>query len=330
MSTATTTAEHETASALVPFKRKTQPVSKYAMGKAPIVPPGSVTNRSLTFVIGIMCFLAALTSGGVYLVFQAANVWTNNMSSEITVQVPQRAGDTGDAKVNEISKFLTDQNGIKRVNVFTKDQSLKLVEPWIGKAEVLKTFSFPRLIAVEIDRDQPPEIPTLKSVLEAKFPGALLDDHGLWRNEIRRLSRLIEIGGLAVIFLMATATFAVIISAARSALASNREIVEVLHLVGAEEKFIARQFEGHFVKVGIKAGVIGVGAAAAAFALFPYVTGEIGSSVASEAELRRVIGAGTLDMWGYIVLSLVVVAVALICKMTSRYGVRRILREHTL
>ncbi len=319
-----------TTSLPVPFKLKGQALSKYAMGKAPIVPPGSVTGRSLTLVIAIMCFLVALTAGGVYLIFQATNVWTNNMSSEITVQVQQRGGDLTDAKVAEVTKFLTDQPGIKRVTPFSQDQSLKLVEPWIGKSEILKTFAIPRLVAVEIDREQPPELPTLKRVLETKYPGALLNDHGLWRSEIRRLTRIVEISGLVLILLMVLATVGVIIAAARSALASNREIVEVLNLVGAQEKFIARQFEVHFLKVGIRAGVFGVGCAALVFLSIPYVTEEVGSSVASGAEIKRLIGAGTLDTPGYLILLAVVIAVALICKMTSRYGVRSILNQHSI
>ena len=311
----------------VPFRARPQSPIKFARTNAPIVPPGSVTGGSLTLVVAIMAFLAALTAGGVYVVFNAANVWTNRISAEMTVQIQQRAGDSGDDRTAEITRFLSDQNGVKRVTPFTREQSLKLVEPWIGKSEVLKTFAIPRLIAVEIDQDNPPDISTLKKVLEAKYPGALLDDHGHWRHEIRRLTRLLELAGIGMLFLMATATAAVIIAAATSALASNREIVSVLNFVGAEEKFIARQFEAHFLKVGIKAGIVGAGLAAIVFLCLPYLTEGVSSSVTSKAEIRRLIGAGTLDLYGYIVLLVVVIAVAAICKMTSRYGVRSILNQ---
>lgn len=311
----------------VPINARPQSPDKFARPNAPIVPPGSVTGRSLTLVVAIMAFLAALTAGGVYVIFNAANVWTNKIAAEITVQIQQRGEDAGDAKTAEIARFLADQNGVKRVTPFTREQSLQLVEPWIGKSDVLKSFAIPRLVAVEIDQDNPPEIATLKKVLEAKYPGALLDDHGHWRKEIRRLTRLLELAGIGMLFLMAAATAAVIIAAATSALASNREIVSVLNFIGAEEKFIARQFESHFLKVGIKAGIAGVGLAAVVFICLPYLTEGFSSSVTSKAEIRRLVGAGTLDLYGYIVLLFVVVAVAGICKMTSRYGVRSILNQ---
>ncbi len=311
----------------VPIQTRAPASVKFARANAPIVPPGSVTGRSLTLVIAIMGFLASLTAGGVYMIFNAANVWTNRISAEITVQIQQRAGEMSEEKAGEVTKFLSDQNGIKKVTPFSREQSLKLVEPWIGKSEVLKSFAIPRLIAVEIDQDNPPEIPTLKKVLEAKYPGALLDDHGHWRAEIRRLTRLLELAGVGMLILMATATAAVIVAAATSALASNREIVSVLNFVGAEERFIARQFEAHFLKVGVKAGIVGTGLAALVFRCVPYLTSGVSSSATSQVEIRRFIGAGTLDWGGYIVLLLVVVAVAAICKMTSRYGVRRILNQ---
>ena len=311
----------------VPFKARPQPVVKFARANAPIVPPGSVTGGSLTLVVAIMSFLAALTAGGVYVIFTAANVWTNKIAAEITVQVQPHAGDAGDEKAAEVTRFLSDQNGIRRVTPFTREQSLKLVEPWIGKSEVLKTFAIPRLIAVEVDRDNPPDISTLRKVLEAKYPGALLDDHGHWRAEIRRLTRLLELAGIGMLLLMATATGGVIIAAATSSLASNREIVSVLNFVGAEERFIARQFEAHFLWVGIKAGIVGAGLAAIVFLCLPYLTEGVSSSATSQAEIRRLVGAGTLDLYGYIVLLVVVIAVAAICKMTSRYGVRRILNQ---
>jgi cell division transport system permease protein len=311
----------------VPIKTRTLPAVKFARANAPIVPPGSVTGRSLTLVIAIMGFLASLTAGGVYVVFNAANVWTNKISAEITVQIQQRPGDAGEDRTAEITKFLKTQNGIKRAIPFTREESLQLVEPWIGKSEVLKSFAIPRLIAVEIDRDNIPDISTLKMVLESKYPGTLLDDHGHWRHEIRRLTRLLELAGIGMLLLMATATAAVIIAAATSALASNREIVSVLNFIGAEERFIARQFEAHFLKVGIKAGVVGAGLAAIVFLCLPYLTAGVSSSATSKEEIRRLIGAGSLDLGGYIVLLVVVVAVAAICKMTSRYGVRRILNQ---
>jgi cell division transport system permease protein len=301
------------------------PKRRFAPGKAPIVPPGSVTGRSLTVVIAIMGFLACLTAGAVYMINQSASAWLRDIASEVTVQVrPEGTSAEVDAQAKEIAKFLSGQIGIGNVQLLTIDQSAELVEPWLGQVSAVKDLPLPRLIAVEIARDNPPDIETLRAALTSKYPAATIDDHRAWQQQIRRVTASLALGGMAVIVLMAAATVGIVVSAARSAIASNREIVEVLNFVGAEEKFIARQFELHFFKVGIKAGIVGAVAAGFVFFCLPILT-EFLSGAATHAEIRRLIGTGRLDWLGYVSLLLVVVVIAAICLVTSRFGVRRIL-----
>jgi cell division transport system permease protein len=302
-----------------------QPKRRFAPGKAPIVPPGSVTGRSLTIVIAIMGFLACLTAGAVYMINQSASAWLRDVGSEVTVQIrPDGDVEEVEKRSQEIVRFLTGQIGVREVQLLSLDQSAELVEPWLGQISAVKELPLPRLIAVQIDRDNPPDLTTLRAALTSKFPAATLDDHRAWQQQIRRVTGSLALGGIAVIVLMGMATIAVVVSAARSAMASNREIIEVLNFVGAEERFIARQFELHFLTLGIRAGIVGAFAAAAVFFSLPIIT-EYLSGAATHAEIRRLVGTGRLDMFGYVSLLIVVVAIAAICQMTSRFGVRRIL-----
>jgi cell division transport system permease protein len=302
-----------------------QPKRRFAPGKAPIVPPGSVTGRSLTVVIAIMGFLACLTAGAVYMINQSASAWLRDVGSEVTVQVsPDGNAEEVESRSRDIVRFLTGQIGVREVQLLSIEQSAELVEPWLGQISAVKELPLPRLIAVQIDRDNPPDISTLRAALTSKFPAGTLDDHRAWQQQIRRVTGSLALGGIAVIVLMAAATIAVVVSAARSAMASNREIIEVLNFVGADERFIARQFELHFLMLGIRAGIGGALTAAFVFLSLPVVT-EYLSGAATHAELRRLLGTGRLDMLGYASLLIVVVAIAAICQMTSRVGVRRIL-----
>jgi cell division transport system permease protein len=293
-------------------------------GKAPIVPPASVTGRSLGLVIGIMVFLACLTAGAVYMVNQSAAAWLRDVASEVTVQIkPEGAADEVERTAEKVAGFLTNQIGVRRASLLSLDQSAELVEPWLGQIAAIKELPLPRLIAVQIDRDNPPDVATLRTVLTNKYPTASLDDHRAWQSQIRRVTGSLAAAGLAIIALVALATIAIVVSAARSAIASNRDIVEVLNFVGAEERFIARQFELHFLKLGIKAGIVGATAAGMVFFLMPVIADYM--SGAASAEFRRLVGTGRLDIMGYFSLLIVVVVIAAICQLTSRYGVRRIL-----
>ena len=297
-------------------------------GTAPIVQPASVAGRALTVVIAIMTFLACLTSGAVYVVNQSANDWFADIASEVTVQVSEGQGSEFEKKVTLVSLFLAKQPGILRVNPLSAEESGKLLEPWLGGSDVLSALPVPRLIAVEIDRSSPPDLHALRASLESTFQGLTLDDHRRWQAELRTVTRSLVLGGIAVLMLVGAATVASIVSATKSAMASNREIIEVLHFVGARERFIAHEFEKHFLNIGIRAGLVGAFGATVVFLLLPLTMRLLSGRGLAAAEFRQFIGSAVLDWPGYLLFGFVVVVVATLCMLTSRFGVYRILKSY--
>ena len=109
---------------------------------------------------------------------------------------------------------------------------------------------------------------------------------------------------------MGAATTAIIVSATKSAMASNRDIVEVLHFVGATDRFIAREFERHFLRLGVRAGVVGALWAILVFLAMPTVMELMGGGAVTIAEIRRLVGIATLDLPGYFLIGIVVLVIA--------------------
>ena len=296
---------------------------------APVVPAGSVTGRSLTLVVSIMCFLACLTAGAVYMINQSASAWLKDVASEVTVQVEPREGADTNKLVKDVTAFLERHPGVRSAKPLSLEDSAALIEPWLGKSDALKSLPVPRLISIALDANQEEDIKQLRQRLTAQFPkGVVLDDHRHWQQQIRTVTHSLALGGLAILMLVGAATTAIIISATRSAMASNREIVEVLHFVGATDRFIAREFEKHFLRLGIRAGVVGAVSAMLVFYLLPTVMDVIGGRAVTMTDLRWMIGAGVLDAPGYIVLLVVVFVISGLCMLTSRFGVFRILNGH--
>jgi cell division transport system permease protein len=298
---------------------------EFEPGRTPIVPAGSVTGRSLTLVISIMCFLACLTAGAVYMMNQSASAWLKDIAGEVTIQVEPREGGDINKTVLDVAVYLGRQPGIVAVRPMTTADSAALLEPWLGQSDVLKALPVPRLIAIELDRATPPDLAELRSALTKQYQGVVLDDHRHWQQQIRAVTRSFALGGLAILMLVGAATTAIIVSATRSAMASNREIVEVLHFVGATDRFIAREFEGHFLRLGIRAGLVGALCAMAVFVVMPTVMEMLGGGSITLAEMNRLIGSGTLDTQGYLLMGGVVIVIAALCMLTSRFGVYRIL-----
>lgn len=292
---------------------------------APVVPASSVTGRSLTLVITIMCFLACLTAGAVYMINQSASAWLKDIASEVTVQVEPQDDGNIEKSVSDISAFLERQPGIAKVKPLSVETSAELLEPWLGKSDVLKALPVPRLIAIELDRGSPPDLDAVRKDLEKQFKGASLDDHRRWQQQIHTVTRSFALGGLAILLLVAAATTAIIVSATKSSMASNREIVEVLHFVGATDRFIAHEFEKHFLRLGVRAGLVGAASALIVFGTMPLMVELLGGGAVTLSEMHVLVGSGYLDMAGYVLLGIVVVVVAALCMLMSRLGVYRIL-----
>ncbi len=299
--------------------------ARQSRAAAPIVPAGSVTGKSLTVVITIMCFLGCLMAGAVYLVNQSAARWFSDISSEVTVQVKPISGTNTNKRVNQVALYLKQQQGIQSINILSAEDSSVLLEPWLGRVDALSALPVPRLVAVAIDQSNPPDIDRLRQAIQGSFRGVVLDDHRHWRSQIRTVTRSLALGGITMLILMAAATTAIIVSATRSALSANKEIVEVLHFVGATDSFIAREFEKHFLALGIRAGLIGAFFATVVFMLMPALIQIVGGQAITMAEIQRLLGSATLDLPGYILLVIVVIVIAALCMLTSRYGVYRIL-----
>ncbi|MGZ6049653.1 MAG: ABC transporter permease, partial [Phenylobacterium sp.] len=118
-----------------------------------------------------------------------------------------------------------------------------------------------RLVAVTLDAKHPADAKALSAALAAKDVDATVDDHSRWIKDIRRAGAVVRWLGLGVFLLIAAAAGAVVAFATRAGLAARRDVVEVLHLAGAEDAFIAQLFQVRFARVAGLAGAIGAAAA---------------------------------------------------------------------
>jgi cell division transport system permease protein len=125
-----------------------------------------------------------------------------------------------------------------------------------------------------------------------------------------------------VLALVLTATILSVTFATRAAMASNRPVIEVLHLIGAKNAFIAENFQRHFLELGLKGGAAGGGCAIVLFALAEIMSRR--SEGASDgSEITALFGVLSLGIWGYVAVVAQVVLIALVTAATSRHTVNR-------
>ena len=291
---------------------------------ASIVPADSIAGRALLAVIAIMTFLAALTLGAVVLVRSAAGEWQADVAREVTIQVRPAEGRDVEAAVQRAAALATATPGIADVRPYTKEESARLLEPWLGSGLALNELPVPRLIVVRIAPGAAPDFAALNKQLAAQVPGASLDDHRGFVDRMRAMARSAVAAGLAVLGLVLAATMLSVMFATRGAMASNRPIVEVLHVVGAKQSFIAGEFQRHFMLVGLKGGAVGGGAAIVLFALAALFSRWFGGGP-DESQIGALFGHLSLGLEGYGAVVGLIVLVAAVTTLTSRLTVQRTL-----
>ena len=230
---------------------------------APFLPEKEARDGALIFVVAVLCFLACLTAVGVIAADRAAGGWTGQLTGEATVIVRPHGGETPDAAAARAAEALAGTPGVTEARALEPAKAYDLIRPWLGDVSDLEDLPVPRLVAVTLDGKRPASARQLSAALKAQNVDATVDDHSIWIKDIRRAGALVRWLGAAVFLLIAAAAAAVVAFATRAGLAARRDVVEVLHLAGAEDGFIARLFQVRFARVAGLAGLAGAGAAAA-------------------------------------------------------------------
>lgn len=289
-----------------------------------IIPAGSISGRSLAAVVAIMTFLISLTTGAATLVVAAASDWRSEVGREVTIQVRPAAGRDIEADVREAAEIARAAAGIAEVRAYTKAESARLVEPWLGAGLSLDELPIPRLIVVKLLPGAQPDFAALRQSLAAKVANASLDDHRRWIARMRAMAGTAVAGGLAVFALVLAATVLSVTFATRGAMATNRPIIEVLHYVGATDNFVSNQFQRHFLMLGFKGGAIGGGAAILLFGVVEATNNWLAGTPGGD-EVAALFGNFSIGVPGYLAIMMQIVFMALVTALASRRTVKRLL-----
>jgi cell division transport system permease protein len=295
-----------------------------ARAETPIVPKTSVAGSALVAVVAIMTFLASLTTGGVTLVIRSASEWQSEVAREMTIQVRPTANRNVDAEVAKAVAIARATSGIAEVRPFSRQDSARLLEPWIGAGHMLEDLPVPRLIVVRTQSGQQPDLASLRAALAQQVVGATLDDHRAWVERMRTMAGSAITVGIAMLALMIAATILSVAFATRGAMAANRPIVEVLHFIGARDGYIARQFQRHFLVLGLKGGAIGGAAAMVLFALAQLAVDRFIGTAGGD-EIAALFGSFSIGLLGYALIVLQIIISAAVTAGTAREVVNRTL-----
>jgi cell division transport system permease protein len=278
--------------------------------KITILPPENLAGPALSAVTMVMTFLACLALGCSLLADRAADRWLQRATSALSVQIVETGTLTAEEQLPNVLRELEAAPGIDAIRVLTRDDLVALLEPWLGTGNIGEDMPLPLLIEVTPNADNPPATNALAAQIRAVAPGARLDTHGRWRETLESTANALQLFAALVLTMVTLATAMVILFATRAGLLANEEIIHVLHQIGAQDGYISRRFEAHFIRRTALAATAGL---AAAFIFF-YTLGGLVAEARSADFL-------------VLLLPMPIAAIVLSWQVTRRYVLRRLKQE---
>jgi len=278
------------------------------------------SRRYLPWITAFMVFLATMALAAAMIISAALMAWGQGLTGTVTVQIPPVLGDIQETerRLLAVLDMVERTPGVDRANVLDAAESRALLAVWLGDVEDDTDLPVPRIIDVRIRKHTEIDLIALHERLDTIAPGTLVDDHGRLLDDLIDVVNAVRLGAVVVVGVIALAAMLTVIYATRSGVAVHHSTIEVLHVMGASDDYIARQFQIRSLFISAWGGVLGYGGAA----LVLWAVGRI----LPRMELS-VIPALDLGRGDWLVLALVPAIAALIAMAAARATVLRALRR---
>lgn len=273
-------------------------------------------TRFVPWIVALMVFLGALALAAATAVGGAIDGWDNNLTGRITVQVP--ADEASPKALSRLVDALTATPGIAQAETLSAEAIRALVEPWLGTLDADLELPLPAVIDVETAVGAVFDVNLLAGRLAKIAPGVIVDDHRVWLAQLVRAARTVELVAFAILALIGLTAIAAVIFATRSGLAVHAAIINLLHVMGARDAYIARQFQMQAMMLGIRGGIIGSLAAIVVLAVLTTMSAGIDVALLPSAPLSPA-------QWPLLII--VPVTAVIIAMATARVTVLRALAE---
>ncbi len=276
------------------------------------------TRLHLPALVAALVFLSGLVLAGAAMLSDAAQRWSAGLVGAVTVEIP--AAPAGDPlpsaeRVARVQAVLARAPGVARAEVLPAERVQALLAPWIGAAD-LSGVPLPVLIDVTVADGAAIDLRALNVALDEAVQGAAADDHRRWLVGLGRLARLALAVALVLVAVVTIATAGAVAFATRAGLALHEQAIDLLHLIGAPDGYIARQFSRRALLMGLAGGAVGWLAASLAILLIAQAAQAIDPGLAL---------AGLTGLAPMLKLLVLVPAAGIVAMASAHWTVRRAL-----
>ncbi len=269
-------------------------------------------TRAMTWIMAIMLFLTVLAGALGLGMFAATSQLDRELSGRLTVQIVEPVASLRDAQAAAMVRELGRLPSVARVREVDRAHLAELLRPWLGDAGLDPDLPMPAMIDVEVRGDAGP----VEQAARRISPGARVDRHAQWLSPVRGFLSSMSWLAVSLMLLIAGATAAVVLLAARAGLDTHRDTIEVLHMLGSTDIQIARLFQRRIAFDTLLGGLAGT---AGALVLVWFLQARL-SAIGSE-----MLGGVALQRHDWFLLLLLPIGFALLATVAARVAVLRAL-----
>jgi len=276
--------------------------------------------RLLPALVTVMVYLAALAVVSAMAMHKIASRWDSGLAGSLTIQMPLAEEGTVDTPgpdpeaALEVLDLLDGMDSVREARVLSNDEVTRLLEPWLGTTGSATDLPLPQLIAVTLNTGDKDAVARLTHDLQAAVPGIIVEDHEQWLGNLLNLAYSIEMIALAVVILVCFSAVLMVVTVTRMGLAVHQQIIELLHLIGAHDSYVAAQFQRHALMLGLRGGMQGLILAVPTVLLLGHLIGRTEAALLPEL---------SLSPYEWAVLALLPLTAAGLTMVTARITVLR-------
>jgi cell division transport system permease protein len=279
---------------------------------------GDGSARFLPWIIGCMVYLAALALAATMGADRLADRWRSDLSGTFSIQIPPSGSTTPSERERLLSDIVDAAKAmpeVTSVHVVDDAEKQKLLAPWLGPNGLPTDVRLPDLVIVRLRTDAPAGLEAIKARVAALTPDATFEDHARWQGDMLAFTHSIELLASIIIGLIAAAAVTTVIFVTKTGLSIHRRVIEIVHLVGAYDSYIAKQFLLHAMRLGLIGGIGGAGLAGLTLLGLDRLLGHETSLLPALA----------LDLNQWLALAVVPVAVSIVAMITAHLTVLYVL-----
>ena len=276
---------------------------------------GDGSARFLPWIIGCMVYLAALALAATMGADRLADRWRSDLSGTFSIQIPPNASSTADERdrlVRDIVDAVGKMPEVAGVHPVDDAEKQKLLEPWLGTGGLPEDVRLPDLVVVRLRSDAAAGLEAVKTRVAALAPEFTIEDHARWQGDMLAFTHSIELLASIIIGLIAAAAETTVIFVTKTGLSIHRRVIEIVHLVGAYDSYIAKQFLLHAMRLGFIGGIGGAGLAGLTLIGLDRLLGTTPTSLLPPL---------SLDLQQWLAMAVVPVAVSIVAMITAHLTV---------